>query len=144
MFRPAEPTDLGRMYVVWHDAVKATHHFLSDAAFDEIAEMVKNQYLPNAAFVVEENDEGTVTAFMGTTDNSIDALFVHPECHGAGIGSKFVQRMQKAHTSVILEVNEQNPSALAFYEKHGFKVVKREPTDDQGRPFPILHMRWPA
>lgn len=144
MFRPAQPGDLDRLYVIWYEAVKATHHFLSDADFDEIADLVKHQYLPNAAFLVDEDDEGIITAFMGTTDNSIDALFVHPDFHGTGAGSKFVKHMQGVHPTVVLEVNEQNPGALAFYQKHGFEVVKRDPTDDHGRPFPILHMRWQA
>ncbi|MEN0678671.1 GNAT family N-acetyltransferase, partial [Plesiomonas shigelloides] len=39
-----------------------------------------------------------------------------------------------------VEVNEQNPLAVGFYEHMGFKVISRSPVDDMGKPFPILHM----
>ncbi|WP_353736292.1 hypothetical protein [Shewanella sp.] len=39
-----------------------------------------------------------------------------------------------------VDVNEQNPQALGFYEHVGFKLVGRSPTDSQGKPFPLLHM----
>jgi putative acetyltransferase len=43
-----------------------------------------------------------------------------------------------------VDVNEQNPAAVGFYEALGFVVVSRSPVDGDGRPFPLLHMRRPA
>ena len=40
-----------------------------------------------------------------------------------------------------LDVNEQNPQALAFYQRMGFQVVGRSAVDGQGNPFPLLHMK---
>ncbi|MNC71507.1 putative N-acetyltransferase YjaB [compost metagenome] len=40
-----------------------------------------------------------------------------------------------------LDVNEQNPQALGFYEHMGFEVYERSEFDEQGNHFPILHMR---
>jgi putative acetyltransferase len=39
-----------------------------------------------------------------------------------------------------VDVNEQNPAAVGFYQHFGFKVVGRSPLDGTGKPFPILHM----
>ena len=39
-----------------------------------------------------------------------------------------------------VDVNEQNPRARRFYEKHGFQIVSRRKTDDCGNPYPILRM----
>lgn len=39
-----------------------------------------------------------------------------------------------------LTVNEQNPTAVAFYEARGFRTVERLETDDQGEPCPLLRM----
>ena len=41
----------------------------------------------------------------------------------------------------VLTVNEQNPQAVGFYERMGFKVYKRSDTDEQGCPYPILYMK---
>jgi putative acetyltransferase len=38
-------------------------------------------------------------------------------------------------------VNEQNRSALAFYEHLGFERTGRSPVDGQGRPYPLIHLR---
>ena len=42
------------------------------------------------------------------------------------------------------DADEQNPAACGFYRALGFVVVGRSPVDDDGRPFPLLHMRRPA
>ena len=39
-----------------------------------------------------------------------------------------------------VDVNEQNPLALGFYESKGFHIVGRDDRDEAGRPFPILHL----
>ena len=35
----------------------------------------------------------------------------------------------------------ENPAAVKFYEKMGFRTFRRDSTDDQGNPFPILRMK---
>ena len=40
-----------------------------------------------------------------------------------------------------VDVNEENPAAVEFYERMGFQTFRRDSTDDQGNPFPILRMK---
>ena len=42
---------------------------------------------------------------------------------------------------ISVDVNEQNPQAVGFYQHMGFHVISRSPIDDMGKPFPILHMK---
>jgi putative acetyltransferase len=37
-------------------------------------------------------------------------------------------------------VNEQNENAIGFYKKMGFYVINRSALDNEGLPYPILHM----
>jgi putative acetyltransferase len=39
-----------------------------------------------------------------------------------------------------VDVNEQNPDAVGFYQHLGFNVIGRSPLDGQGNPFPLLHL----
>ena len=142
MIRSSRKEDLPRLFDIWHDAVKATHHFLSDEAFAEIAELVKEKYLPSRGFEVFVDESDVAIGFMGATGNEVESLFIDPKHFGKGIGRTFIDVMKNAHSEVKLEVNEQNPQAVGFYEACGFNVVRRDPTDDHGRPFPILHMAW--
>ena len=84
--------------------------------------------------------------FMGFNWPQIEMLFVEPEFFGHGIGKTLLALTQKRaiaeDATLTLDVNEQNPAALAFYERMGFAVTGRSPVDGQGRPYPLLHMAW--
>ncbi|WP_267551057.1 acetyltransferase [Rhizobium rhizogenes] len=140
--RQAKPADIARNYEVWRTAVEATHHFLSDPDLESIGKMVLEDYLPNAEFTVAVDGDDLSHAFLGTSENHIDALFVHADSRGAGLGRLLLDSFRTGKDVVTVDVNEQNPTAVGFYEKLGFKVTGRSELDDQGRPFPILHMRW--
>ncbi|WP_330656193.1 GNAT family protein [Alkaliphilus flagellatus] len=38
-------------------------------------------------------------------------------------------------------VNEQNIQGVGFYKYMGFDIFKKSELDEQGNPFPILHMK---
>lgn len=138
-FRPSAPVDAPAIHAVWVRAVRATHHFLSDTDFDDISAMVRDDYAPQADFLVAER-AGVIVGFMGMTGRTIDSLFLDPDIFGQGLGRAFVARAAQAGTPLAVDVNEQNTGARAFYERLGFTVVSRSDTDDRGRPYPILHL----
>lgn len=140
--RPATPDDRGRLYDIWHSAVKATHHFLSDAQFEEIADAVRNQYLTHVVPEVMLDETGMPVAFMSMTENNLDALFVDNAARGKGYGKALLDMAKSRFDEVLLEVNEQNPHAHEFYKRQGFEDVRRTPTDQEGRPFPLVYMKW--
>lgn len=42
--------------------------------------------------------------------------------------------------SIYVDVNEQNEQAAGFYRHMGFVVKHRSALDEQGNPFPVLHL----
>jgi len=59
-------------------------------------------------------------------------LYVHSQFKGRGIGTDLLQRglievLRSNYVSTWLRVWEGNTGAIAFYEKHGFTVVGKEP-----------------
>ena len=126
---------------VWEQSVKATHLFLSAP---EIAKI--KPYLPIALrqiqhLIIAENEAGYPVGFMGVESHKIEMLFISPEFRGTGIGRKFIQYGIEKFAANEVTVNEQNPQAVRFYEHMGFKVYKRTPHDEQGRPYPLLYMK---
>lgn len=93
--------------------------------------------IPCVLFRAEE--DGRVVGFMGISGDKIEMLFIDAEARGKGIGS-FLLEAAVRNGAVRVDVNEQNPSALAFYRARGFRITGRDETDDAGRPFPILHL----
>ena len=67
-------------------------------------------------------------------------LFISPEHRNKGIGSLLLKNAIKTQDAQKVDVNEQNPDAIGFYENLGFSVVGRSPLDGQGNPFPLLHL----
>jgi putative acetyltransferase len=139
-FRPSTPADSARLLEIWEAAVRATHHFLTEADVDDLLPRVR-AYVSVAPFELAVDGQGTVHAFLGMTGSKIDSLFVHPDAHGRGLGRSLVERAAALHPVVTVDVNEQNPGARAFYARLGFEVIGRSETDDAGRPFPLLHLR---
>lgn len=125
---------------IWERSVRATHDFLAE---DDIAGLRPEAALGIAhvsALVVAYVD-GAPCGFAGVQDGHLEMLFVAPESRGHGVGRALLAHAVEREGAATLDVNEQNPQAVGFYEHEGFVVEGRSPLDDAGRPFPLLHMR---
>lgn len=127
---------------LWEASVRATHHFLTE---DDIVEI--RGYLPLAFdnvkhLIVAVDGNNTPLAFMGVESGVLEMLFIAPSHIGTGIGRKLVQYGIDNLGIKEVTANEQNPTATGFYKHLGFKEYKRTDHDEQGRPFPLLYMRY--
>ncbi|TFL15834.1 acetyltransferase [Pusillimonas caeni] len=139
--RSSRPGEGERAVEIWRCAVAATHFFLASDDRQAIDKMVCD-FLPKVPlwFAVDSNDYPM--AFMFIDNGHMEALFVDPACRGKGIGAALVQHGLSLHPDMTTDVNEQNPQALGFYKKMGFKCIGRSPLDGQGRPYPIIHLKY--
>lgn len=143
--RPAHADEHAALWQIWHDAVAATHHFLDPADFTAIGEEVREfafTAMPVDVIIDTDRGDDQPLGFRGIIGNTVEMLFVSPTAHGRGLGRALIAEVQDRLPVIDLDVNEGNPGAFGFYEHLGFTVIGRSETDDQGRPYPILHMRW--
>ena len=142
IIRRARVAECDALLECWLRSVQATHDFVSA---EDIAAMVPEvrSYLSSdtAEIWVACDETGAIMGFMGMSGPKMDALFVAPEFQGRGAGRRMVQEAQARHADLTVDVNEQNSSARRFYEACGFVVAGRSELDDQGRPYPLLHLR---
>jgi putative acetyltransferase len=139
----AERTDL---VMLWERAVRATHLFLGEDDILSLRPLVAAELASHALnwWVLALASRRPI-AFLGLTDGTIEGLFVDPEYHRIGAGAALVDHAQSLNPgSLSVDVNEENPGAVAFYRALGFATVGRSSMDSAGRPFPILHLRRPA
>jgi len=145
----ARPSELKRLSEIWEAAVRATHHFLSEEDIVGYRPLVA-EGLAKTALLAARDEEGRALGFMGieapTADSParIPVLFIDPAHHGQGIGRALIEEAARRHGDLNLEVNEQNPGAQVFYKKMGFEVMGRSELDNEGRPFPLLHLHRKA
>ena len=130
---------VGELLDVWESSVRATHLFLSDAEVKRIKEYVPRALGGVEHLVVAETEKPI--AFMGVQDGRLEMLFVAAGERGRGAGKQLLQHGFQTYGIREVTVNEQNPQAIGFYEHMGFEIYKRTNCDEQGNPYPLLHMK---
>ncbi|MFT2089556.1 GNAT family N-acetyltransferase [Paraglaciecola sp. 2405UD69-4] len=124
---------------VWESSVRATHHFLPEENILELRPLILQYYFDAVELrCITLNKE--IAGFIGVADSNVEMLFVSPSYFGEGIGSRLMEYAISSLGALKVDVNEQNPQAIGFYEKMGFKRTGRSELDGQGNPFPLIHM----
>lgn len=137
--RLAHSEDYSRIMQVWESAVLATHDFLAEEDFTYFKEIIPRDYLPNLeVYVIEENEN--INGFAAATKGNLEMLFIHDDLRGKGCGKKLYTFMKEKTGFTKVDVNEQNPQAIGFYEKMGFRRISRSEKDGSGKNYSIIHM----
>ena len=71
----------------------------------------------------------------------LEMLFVDAAQRGSRVGSALLDHAVGMLGVTEVDVNEQNASAVDFFTRRGIAVVGRRNSDDEGRPYPLLHLR---
>ncbi|MFE5291118.1 acetyltransferase [Isoptericola sp. NPDC056618] len=135
----AGPEEYPRLVEIWRSAVDATHAFLAEDDRARIEERLASAYLPHVRVLVAER-AGRAVGFAGVSDGALEMLFVDAADRGTGVGRALLAHVVDRCGVTTVDVNEQNAQALGFYERAGFTVTGRSPVDDEGRPYPLLHL----
>ncbi|HEX7875144.1 MAG TPA: acetyltransferase [Sphingobium sp.] len=139
--RPARAADGPRLFDIWRRAVDATHDFLHAQDRDAITAEAA-AFLPRSSAWLATDADDRAVGFMLVDRAHMDALFVDPHWHGQGVGRRLVRHGLELHPTMTTDVNEQNVGAISFYERMGFARTGRSDQDGQGRPYPLLHLRY--
>ncbi|GGD37370.1 acetyltransferase [Franconibacter pulveris 601] len=126
---------------IWCRSVDATHTFLQPADRIEIEKQVR-AFLPDAPLWVAVTSDDAPVAFMLLSGAHMHALFVDPDFRGKGVGRMLIAHALSYAPELTTDVNEQNVQAVVFYQKMGFSVTGRSERDSEGRPYPLLHLRY--
>ncbi len=133
--------DTPRILEIWREAVDATHHFLSAQDREAIDQEV-SAFFPEISFTLVVDETDMPLGFMFLHDEHLEALFVDPKHHSRGLGKTLIKTALADNPNLTTDVNEQNLQAIGFYEQMGFVKTGRSATDDQGRPYPLIHLRF--
>ena len=134
---PCNTDDFQTLANIWERSVRATHFFLEEKDIVEIKSALIPNYFPNVdLYAVIDNE--IFVGFIGLSADRIEMLFIDSYCRGKGYGSLLIN-FAKENGAKKVDVNEQNISALKFYNNHGFRIKDRQDKDEAGRPYPILH-----
>ncbi len=130
------------LITIWESSIRATHDFLPESDIERLKPLIKNQYMPNVNLLVAVNDLQVPLGFIGTYENRIEMLFIDASKRGQGIGRQLLEYALNELQIDEVDVNEQNPQAIGFYQSMGFSIVGRSETDGEGNLYPILTMKY--
>ncbi len=126
MIRKHKEKDLEDIINIWCQASTLAHPFLDSTYVKKVEKDMRNIYIPNSeTWVYEKNN--SVIGFISMIENEIGGLFVLPNNHSKGIGTKLVDFISKVHKELEVEVFEKNIIGRTFYDKYGFKQMKKYP-----------------
>lgn len=141
--RRSRPEDGPALVDLWRRSVDATHHFLSAEDRKAIDAEVCG-FLPHAPVIVAVDESDYPYGFMLIDGTHMEALFIDPDVRGNGIGRRLLQHGLSLHGTLTTDVNMQNAQAVGFYQRMGFVETGRSEVDSQGRPYPLIHLRYPG
>lgn len=131
MIRKHTPDDLETLMSIWIEASSMAHPFLDAVFVAKVKHDMRTLYMPNSdTWVYEVEDE--IKGFISMIDNEIGGLFVSPEFHSQGIGTKLVNFIGETHPTIEVEVFEKNIIGRAFYDKYGFEFLKQYYHEESG------------
>ncbi|WP_347906000.1 GNAT family N-acetyltransferase [Pseudomonas purpurea] len=139
--RQKEVCDNPTLGALWERSVRATHDFLNEDHIQRLRYLVQESYLlmPELEVWVYEDGIG-IAGFIATSGHNVEMLFIDADRRGQGIGRILLDHARARHPTLSVDVNEQNPQGVGFYEHYGFIQTGRSPLDNEGNPFPLLHM----
>ena len=107
--------------------IKDTHTWAEQLNYlHEIAEKYE-------VYLVIEDGTGRVVGLLATDGAELDQLYIHVDYQGQGIGSRLLNKAKAMSPGKLqLYTFEVNKQAQAFYEKHGFTIIRRGVESDSG------------
>lgn len=124
--RKAKPEDLVRIAEMEVFNYRLNFHpiFQSDWFYFEELQVPKvAQKYANAADSLWVYDDGVVKGFLQAENGEVKKLFVEPVLQGRSIGAKLLEYAIAELDVQFLWALERNGKAIAFYQRHGFRVT---------------------
>jgi len=93
---------------------------------DQIRALEQKIVLGNRVLIVFDNCKSAVIGFLAYTSDTVSHLYIHVDYQNRGIGSMLLDIAKKNSNGVLrLFTLEPNKRAQKFYERHGFKIIRR-------------------
>lgn len=132
-------SDRSAVLALWEASVRTSHGFFCEADIRDYLLLLEQQWLRQVRLQGLRDRHGCLLGFSGVSGERLEMLFIDPQHWGLGVGSVLLRHA--LHLGVHrVDVNEQNPRALAFYQARGFAIEGRSALDGAGKPYPLLHL----
>lgn len=133
MIRPATAEDLARIaeIEIFNYRLNFYPIFQNDwFYFDELQVPAKMEAYRPLLHQFWVYDDGAVKGFLMLEGTEIRKLFVEPVLQGRAIGAALLTFAVEEHKADRLWALEKNVRAIAFYQRHGFRLTGEKTPED--------------
>jgi ribosomal protein S18 acetylase RimI-like enzyme len=141
-FRSLDRADVEAISRVHHRACLIAYRFMNwSYSLPEVEAWYSRIFAKWTWTLAALEPDTSMAGFIALTDQHVDQLYVDPSRQRSGIGSSLLNQALKISPGrVTLHVFEENKSARAFYERHGFQERDRWMNTQEGR-IDLLYVR---
>ena len=143
LLRRYDPREEDATIALWQRTWQATYPEIDFAArLEWWRRRWRDDILPNAEVVIAETD-GAMIGFVTVDPRTLylDQIVVAPEQWGSAVGGALIaEAKRRSPAGLDLDVNTDNPRAIAFYRKCGFVISGAGKNPISGKP--VHRMSW--
>ena len=111
---------------MWRDSFEQALGIIDPHSLEEQLTHLEEQLVPNNRVRLVLTDNATIVGALVSSPHIVSQLYVHVDYQNKGIGSMLLNlAKQDSDGSLRLFTFDRNRRAQRFYEKHGFKIVRR-------------------
>jgi putative acetyltransferase len=139
--RPATPQDVEAVACLFRLMRTACLSYLPDlhSPADEQAFFRDRVFRDCTVWV---GGEAAIDGFCAWRLGWVDHLYIHPDCHGQGLGTALLARGMAAYSPLRLWVFQRNTPALRFYAARGFRMVEHSDGSRNEEREPDVLLEW--
>jgi ribosomal protein S18 acetylase RimI-like enzyme len=141
-FRPLDKRDVKAISLVHHRACLIAYRFIKwSYPLHQVEAWYSRKFAEWTWTLAACGPDGGLVGFIAMIRAHVDQLYVDPSHQRSGIGSALLgEALKAAPGRTTLDVFEENASARAFYEKHGFEARDRWMNEEEGA-IDLLYVR---
>lgn len=140
MIRRMTAADIPAVLNLWLRNTKQAHPYIPARYWEDNVILVRQMLTDSSetyVFVDKRKAKGFISLLP---DDFVGALFVNENCRYCRIGTKLLQYVLRRRSKAFLQVYAANHSAITFYHKCGFKIIREQIDKQTGQP--ELLMAW--
>ena len=99
-------------------------------------------FLNDQVYLAEDSTTKKVVGFIAFNHLFVDHLYLLSDASGQGTGSALLELAKASTESLRLWVFQKNQSAIRFYQKNGFSVIKETDGSYNEEKEPDALMQW--
>ena len=131
---------------MWHETRVHAYPYLPTEQAYTVADLTsyfREHIAPKYDIWLAESD-AKIVGLLAMEGSYLNLFYVHPSAQRAGVGAAMLAKAKELSPQAIeLHTHQQNVSACAFYEKHGFRAA-RFGTSGPPESSPDVEYHWRA